>query len=166
MLTYCSLAEESINARLDAVEGKASSSDGMSYLDHFLELVQEESKFLEIRDALKRLNKLDFDKLISSASFLRSSHHNICSNLVRFQLAASEVRTSNTAKVASARVTQMLGLQNIVRSLPFLQKALVGTKSQLLQIVYDVCSTLKYFEAALDDIWTQDAFRPAFVSHR
>ncbi|KIJ58731.1 hypothetical protein HYDPIDRAFT_178027 [Hydnomerulius pinastri MD-312] len=98
-------AEDAINARLDAVE----------------ELVQSEDKFLEIRDALKGLNKLDFDKLISS-------------------LAASEVRASSTAKFASARVSQMLGLQSIVRSLPFLQKALTGSRSQLLQIIHDMIS--------------------------
>lgn len=35
-------------------------------LIHHTELVQNEDRFSEIRDALKHLNKLDFDKLISS----------------------------------------------------------------------------------------------------
>ncbi|KIJ21259.1 hypothetical protein PAXINDRAFT_104273 [Paxillus involutus ATCC 200175] len=98
-------AEDAINARLDAVE----------------ELVQNEDIFSEIRDALKGLNKQDFDKLISS-------------------LAASEVRVSGTAKSASARVSQMLSLQSVVRSLPFLQRALMGSKPQLLQIIHDMIS--------------------------
>ncbi|KIO01684.1 hypothetical protein M404DRAFT_16192 [Pisolithus tinctorius Marx 270] len=97
--------EEAINARLDVVE----------------ELVQREDKFAEVRDALKRLNKLDFDKLISS-------------------LASSEVRVSHATKSAFSRVSQMLSLQSIVRNLPFLQKALAGGRSQLLQIVYDMIS--------------------------
>ncbi|KIK81485.1 hypothetical protein PAXRUDRAFT_35858 [Paxillus rubicundulus Ve08.2h10] len=98
-------AEDAINARLDVVE----------------ELVQSEDRFSEIRDALKGLNKQDFDKLISS-------------------LAASEVRVSGTAKSASARVSQMLNLQSVVRGLPFLQKALMGSKPQLLQIIHDMIS--------------------------
>lgn len=85
------------------------------------ELVQREDKFAEVRDALKRLNKLDFDKLISS-------------------LASSEVRVSHATKSAFSRVSQMLSLQSIVRNLPFLQKALAGGRSQLLQIVYDMIS--------------------------
>ncbi|KIM51244.1 hypothetical protein SCLCIDRAFT_143691 [Scleroderma citrinum Foug A] len=95
-------AEDAINARLDA-------------------LIQNENRFSDVRDALRRLNKLDFDKLISS-------------------LASSEVRVSNVAKSAYSRVSQMLGLQSIVRNLPFLQKALAGTRSQLLQIVYEMLS--------------------------
>ncbi|KAH7920485.1 hypothetical protein BV22DRAFT_1198859 [Leucogyrophana mollusca] len=92
-----------IEARLESVE----------------ELVQSEDKFSEIRDALKMLNKMDFDKLISS-------------------LAATEVQVSSSAKSASARVSQMLSLRNLVKNLPFLQKALNGSRSQLLQIVHDM----------------------------
>lgn len=33
-----------------------------------VELIQSEDKFTEIKDALKALNKMDFDKLISSVS--------------------------------------------------------------------------------------------------
>lgn len=97
--------EDAINARLDVVE----------------ELIQREDKFAEVRDALKRLNKLDIDKLISS-------------------LTSFEVRESHGTKSAFSRVSQMLGLQSIVRSLPFLQKALAGSRSQLLQIVHDMVS--------------------------
>ncbi|KAI6104751.1 muts domain V-domain-containing protein [Pisolithus croceorrhizus] len=98
------IGEDAINARLDVVE----------------ELIQREDKFAEVRDALKRLNRLDFDKLISSAS--------------------PPFRESHGSKSAFSRVSQMLGLQSIVRSLPFLQKALAGSKSQLLQIVHDMVS--------------------------
>ncbi|KII94447.1 hypothetical protein PLICRDRAFT_428887 [Plicaturopsis crispa FD-325 SS-3] len=97
--------QSAIDARLDVVE----------------ELVQSEDRFTEVRDALKTMNKLDFDKLIAS-------------------LAASETQATTTAKVASARVSQMLSLRNMVRSLPLLQSALAGSKSQLLQIIHDMIS--------------------------
>lgn len=54
------------------------------------------------------------------------------------KLAASEACVSNTAKSASARVSQMLNLRNVVRNLPLLQKALEGSRSQLLRIIHDV----------------------------
>ncbi|KAH7910010.1 muts domain V-domain-containing protein [Hygrophoropsis aurantiaca] len=94
---------DAIEARLESVE----------------ELVQSEDKFSAVRDALKTLNKMDFDKLISS-------------------LAATEVHVANTAKSASTRVSQMLSLRNLVKNLPFLEKALGGSKSQLLRIVHDM----------------------------
>ncbi|KAF8555921.1 hypothetical protein OG21DRAFT_1460258, partial [Imleria badia] len=96
---------EAINARLDVVA----------------ELVQNEDRFSEIRDALKHLNKLDLDKLISS-------------------LATLEVRPSNSAKSASARVSQMLSLQSVIRSFPFLRKALANSNSQLLQVIREMIS--------------------------
>ncbi|KAI6043781.1 muts domain V-domain-containing protein [Pisolithus marmoratus] len=114
--------EDAINARLDVVE----------------ELVQREDKFAEVRDALKRLNKLDFDKLIASASppyCLDAAHL-----LFLIQLASSEVRVSHATKSAFSRVSQMLSLQSIIRSLPFLQNALGGCNSQLLQMAYDMIS--------------------------
>ena len=40
--------------------------------------------------------------------------------------------------MASARVAQMLSLKNIVQTMPRLAKALEGSRSQLLHIVYDV----------------------------
>ncbi|KAF8439384.1 muts domain V-domain-containing protein [Boletus edulis BED1] len=85
------------------------------------ELIQNEDRFSQIRDALKYLNKLDFDKLISS-------------------LATLEVRPSNSAKFASTRVSQMLSLQIIIRNLPFLQKVLANSKSQLLQVIHEMIS--------------------------
>ncbi|EGN92714.1 hypothetical protein SERLA73DRAFT_172695 [Serpula lacrymans var. lacrymans S7.3] len=97
--------QSAIDARLDAIE----------------ELVQYEDKFSDTRDALKSLNKMDFDKLISS-------------------LAASEARPSNSPKFASLRVSQMLNLRSFVRNLPLLQKALSGTRSQLLSIIHDMVS--------------------------
>jgi len=51
----------------------------------------------------------------------------------------------------------MLGLQSIVRNLPFLQKALAGTRSQLLQIAYEVFVLPLYLFVILAVIPTQDA---------
>ena len=53
------------------------------------------------------------------------------------KLAASEARQSGTAKVASARVAQMLNLRGVVKNIPLLAKALAGCRSHLLQIVKD-----------------------------
>ncbi|KAL1755189.1 muts domain V-domain-containing protein [Schizophyllum commune] len=93
----------SIDARLDVVE----------------EFVKTEDRFNGVKDALRVLNKMDFDKLIAS-------------------LAASEARPTNNAKPASTRVTQMLSLRNAVKTLPLLYKALEGSQSQLLKIIRDM----------------------------
>ncbi|TFY64076.1 hypothetical protein EVJ58_g2870 [Rhodofomes roseus] len=95
----------SIEARLDAVE----------------ELVQNEDRFNEVKNGLKALNKMDFDKLICS-------------------LAASEARESNTAKPAAVRVSQMLSLRNMVKTMPILSRALGGCRSQLLIIIAEMVS--------------------------
>ncbi|KAJ3537325.1 hypothetical protein NMY22_g5634 [Coprinellus aureogranulatus] len=99
------LVQPSLDARLDAVE----------------ELVQSEDRFSGIRDALKPMNKMDFDKLIVS-------------------LASSEAKENLSAKPASQRVSQMLSLRSIVTQLPALQKALQGSRSQLLRIICDMVS--------------------------
>ncbi|KAJ7153512.1 muts domain V-domain-containing protein [Mycena crocata] len=90
-------------------------------LDVVEELVQSEETFTEIRAALKPLTKMDFDKLIAS-------------------LASFEPKPIMTAKPAAARVAQMLDLRNVVRNLPALQKALQGSQSQLLKIIYEMLS--------------------------
>ncbi|KAI0717509.1 muts domain V-domain-containing protein [Cerioporus squamosus] len=97
--------KSALEARLDVVE----------------ELIQTEERFSEVKDALKSLNKMDFDKLICS-------------------LAASEVREVSSAKLASARVAQILNLRNIVQTLPRLVRALEGSRSQLLQIIAQMIS--------------------------
>ncbi|PCH33162.1 hypothetical protein WOLCODRAFT_93032 [Wolfiporia cocos MD-104 SS10] len=97
--------QSSIEARLDVVE----------------ELIQNENRFNDVKNALKSLHKMDFDKLICS-------------------LAASEARETSTAKPAAARVAQMLSLRNIVKNMPVLAKALAGSRSRLLQIVLDMIS--------------------------
>ncbi|THH14058.1 hypothetical protein EW146_g6239 [Bondarzewia mesenterica] len=114
----------SIDARLDVVE----------------ELIQSEERFTEIKDALKQMNKMDFDKLISS-------------------LAASETRPASTAKAASSRVSQLLNLRNVVKTLPALQKALIGSRSQLLQIICDMISDdrLSKIERLVCDSLNEDA---------
>lgn len=38
----------------------------------------------------------------------------------------------------------MLSLQTVIRSLPFLQKALATSKSQLLQIIHEVCKSIRH----------------------
>ena len=54
------------------------------------------------------------------------------------QLASNETRGASSARTASSRVTQMLKLRDVVRHLPALQKALVGSKNQLLTIICNV----------------------------
>ncbi|KZT24709.1 hypothetical protein NEOLEDRAFT_1156682 [Neolentinus lepideus HHB14362 ss-1] len=97
--------QSAIEARLDAVE----------------ELMQNEETFHAVKDALKTLNKMDFDKLISC-------------------LIASEARVSPTVKPASSRVAQILNLRNIVRNLPILQKVVDGSRSELLRIICEMIS--------------------------
>ncbi|KAI0757543.1 muts domain V-domain-containing protein [Daedaleopsis nitida] len=92
--------KSALEARLDVVE----------------ELIQTEERFTEVKNGLKSLNKMDFDKLICS-------------------LVSSEVREVSSAKLASARVAQMLVLRNIVQTVPRLAKALEGSRTQLLQII-------------------------------
>lgn len=59
--------QSSVEARLDVVEGGyLKTSLACSELKHSIELVQTEDRFNEVKDALKTLNKMDFDKLISS----------------------------------------------------------------------------------------------------
>ncbi|KAF8885255.1 DNA mismatch repair protein MutS [Gymnopilus junonius] len=98
----------SIEARLDVVE----------------ELINKEDLFTYVRDALKTLNKMDFDKLIAA-------------------LASSEAKVTTSARPASQRVLQVLNLRNVVKNLPVLRKALEGSQSQLLQIVYHVLALPK-----------------------
>ncbi|KAI0075934.1 hypothetical protein K474DRAFT_1645947 [Panus rudis PR-1116 ss-1] len=98
-------ANTAIEARLDVVE----------------ELIQHEDRFHEVKDALKTMNKMDFDKLIAS-------------------LAVAEDAEITSPKTASARVNQMLSLRSIVQNLPLLAKALIGSQSNLLQIVHNMIS--------------------------
>ncbi|KAF9042120.1 muts domain V-domain-containing protein [Panaeolus papilionaceus] len=98
-------AHDSIEARLDVVE----------------ELVNEETLFNSVRDALKPLNKMDFDKLIAA-------------------LAASDARPTTSAKPASFRISQILNLRSVIRNLPLLKNALECSRSQLLKIVHSMFS--------------------------
>lgn len=87
--------------------------------------MQSEDRFTEVRDGLKMLNKMDFDKLIAA-------------------LVSSEAKASNTSRPAAARVSQMLELRNLVKNLPLLHKALAGCHSQLLGIVFEVNSSFPW----------------------
>ncbi|KIJ98256.1 hypothetical protein K443DRAFT_104257 [Laccaria amethystina LaAM-08-1] len=93
--------QQSIDARLDVVQ----------------EFINVEDRFTNVRDALKTLNKMDFDKLI---------------------LASSESRAVSNAKPAALRVSQILNLRSVVKNLPLLRKALERSRSQLLVIVHDM----------------------------
>ncbi|KAH8823418.1 muts domain V-domain-containing protein [Flagelloscypha sp. PMI_526] len=99
------IAEATLNARLDVVE----------------ELVQSEDLFTDVRDALRGLNRVDFDKLIAA-------------------FASSEAKPSTTSRPAATRVSQMLDLRNLVKNLPVLQRALRGSQSQLMRIIHDMLS--------------------------
>ena len=57
---------------------------------------------------------------------------------MRIQLASSEARETSSAKTAASRVSQMLNLRDIVKSLPMLAKALAGSRSQLLQVIREM----------------------------
>ena len=100
------------------------------------ELVKSEDLFKEVREALRSLNKMDFDKLVAA---VRAAPFLIYASLTVIKLAASDTRpTLTTAKTAFARVSQMLSLRDAVRSLPLLQSALAGSRSQILRIIHDV----------------------------
>jgi hypothetical protein len=100
------------------------------------EIIQSEDLYADVRDALKTLNKMDFDKLIV---LVRTYIMNcmLCMKMC-LQLASEEARVTTSVKPASARVLQMLNLRNIVKNLPLLQKALAGSRSQLLGIIHEV----------------------------
>lgn len=116
------------------------------------ELVQSEDRFTEIKDALRHLRKVDFDKLISSVRVCTKPRSYM---LTIVQLASNETCEASSARTASSRVTQMLNLKDVMRHLPALQKSLVGSKSELLSIIHDVCyDTLASFStyAAFADV--------------
>ncbi|KAL0950493.1 hypothetical protein HGRIS_007304 [Hohenbuehelia grisea] len=117
--TYTAMASRLLRVNLLAPLTSQTAIDAR--LDVVEELVQTEDMFAAIRAALKAMNKLDFDKLIVS-------------------LASSETRVTNIAKPSSARVTQMLNLRNLLRSIPLLRAALSGSRSQLLQVIHAMLS--------------------------
>ena len=101
-----------------------------------IELIRSEDLFTSVKDGLKRLNKMDLDKLISAVRAV--SFSSVITLSVHIQLASSETRETNTARMASNRVAQMLSLRNLVKNLPLLEKALLGARSELLQIIHHV----------------------------
>lgn len=105
--------------------------------DILSELVQSEDRFMEVKDALKHLCKVDLDKLISSVR-VQIKPQSSSSIFTTMQLASNETREASSARTASSRVTQMLNLKDVMRHLPALQKALVGSKSELLRIICNV----------------------------
>lgn len=89
---------------------------------------------------MKHLCKVDIDKLISAVRIttITSTHLFFVAPSNDVQLASNETREACSARTASSRVTQMLNLRGVVRHLPALQKALIGSKSELLCIICDV----------------------------
>ncbi|KAH7337743.1 muts domain V-domain-containing protein [Rhizoctonia solani] len=87
------------------------------------ELVNDEEKYTAIRDALKLLKKIDFDKLIAQLS--TSDTHPVGG-------------PSGNARGASVRVEQIITLRNVVRSLPGVVRALHGCRSYLLRMMGDM----------------------------
>ncbi|KAF9007936.1 muts domain V-domain-containing protein [Cyathus striatus] len=117
--TYTTMAARLLKVNILSPITTQSSIHGR--LDAVEELIQTEDRFTAIRDALKTLNKMDLDKLIAS-------------------LASSEAHPTATAKPASQRVSQILNLQSVVKNVPLLRKALEGSRSQLLQVIYSMLS--------------------------
>ncbi|KZO99190.1 hypothetical protein CALVIDRAFT_404861 [Calocera viscosa TUFC12733] len=90
----------SINQRLDAVQ----------------ELTDTEDRFTAIKDALRGLKGVDFDKLIAA-------------------LIVSEARPTTNVKIAEQRVGQMLTLRVAVRALKAVRDAVKGCRSDLLRAI-------------------------------
>ncbi|CAE6423869.1 unnamed protein product [Rhizoctonia solani] len=94
-------------------------------IERRLEVVQvnDEEKYTAIRDALKLIKKIDFDKLIAQLS--TSDTHPVGG-------------PSGNARGASVRVEQIMTLRNVVRSLPGVFRALQGCQSYLLRMMADM----------------------------
>ncbi|KAF8641530.1 hypothetical protein AX16_009908 [Volvariella volvacea WC 439] len=117
--TYTAMASRLLRVNLVSPITLNSAIDAR--LDVVQELIRSEDKFNGIKDALKMLNKMDFDKIIAS-------------------LASSETRTLNSVKPATARVAQILNLRTVIKNLEALRESLEGSQSQLLQIIHEMIS--------------------------
>ncbi|KIY64938.1 hypothetical protein CYLTODRAFT_438032 [Cylindrobasidium torrendii FP15055 ss-10] len=117
--TFTTMASRLLRSNLlSPITGQSSIEARLDVVDEF---IKHEDLFTEVKGALKPMNKMDFDKLIVS-------------------LVSSETRPTTTAQGASARVSQMLSLRNIVKCIPQLRDALASSQSQLLRIVHDMVS--------------------------
>lgn len=112
-----------------------------------VEIIQSEDLYADVRDALKTLNKMDFDKLIVSVR-IHIMRCILCMPTF-LQLASEETRVTSSVKPASARVLQMLNLRSVVKNLPLLQKALAGSRSQLLGIIHEARFFLHIYSACV-----------------
>ncbi|CAE6433500.1 unnamed protein product [Rhizoctonia solani] len=102
------------------------------------ELANDEEKYTAIRDALKLLRNIDFDKLIAQLS--TSDTHPVGG-------------PSGNARGASARVEQIMKLREVVRSLPGVVKALQGCRSHLLRMITDMLDDERV--KSIDDMISQ-----------
>ncbi|KAG9014981.1 MutS protein msh4 [Tulasnella sp. JGI-2019a] len=109
-------------------------------LDSVEELINTEDKYNSVKEALRALKKIDLDKLISS-------------------LITSESRPTKTTQVASARVSQMLNLRSVIRSLPTLMTALQGCRSRLLCLIAEMISDerIAKIDALISDALNEEA---------
>ncbi|GAB1520356.1 MutS protein msh4 [Rhizoctonia solani] len=87
------------------------------------ELVNDEEKYMAIRDALKPIRSKDFDELIARLS--TSDTHPIGG-------------PSGNARGASVRVEQIMTLRSVVPGLPEVVRALNGCDSYLLRMIGDM----------------------------
>jgi DNA mismatch repair protein MSH4 len=129
------------------------------------ELVQNEDRFTDVKEALKSLNKMDFDKLISAVSEFFGTVFLTKQTWIIIQLSASEARVTTGAKAASSRVAQMLSLRSMVKSIPALSRALEGSRSRLLKIICEVrIYSLNLYENSLAELQTISDARLAQIA--
>ncbi|KZS90242.1 hypothetical protein SISNIDRAFT_551573 [Sistotremastrum niveocremeum HHB9708] len=117
--------------RMNLLAPHSSHSHIEERLDAVDELVKLDDRFQNVKDALKLLAKEDLDKLIGG-------------------LVASEAREVSTAKSAFARITQMLNLRNLIRVVPMIHDALVGSKTPMLREIAEICQDERFAE--LDEL--------------
>ena len=132
-----SIDHKAIEARLDVVAGK------FLFHEHLSRTNQQQSSFstktgspmfAELWSCWTRWTLINWSSRSDDYTLVQASWL----IYLDWQLASSETRPTTTAKGASARVSQMLSLRNLVRNLPSLKRALSGSQSQLLQVVHEV----------------------------
>ncbi|KAF8170384.1 muts domain V-domain-containing protein [Pholiota molesta] len=136
--TYTPMASRLLRVNILSPITVQSSIDARLDVASFIELINAEDRFTYVRDALKTLNKMDFDKLIAA-------------------LCSSEARVTASSKPASYRILQVLNLRNVVKNLPLLRQALKGCQSQLLRIVYDSDERIDKIEKLVSEHLNEDS---------
>ncbi|KAF8315442.1 hypothetical protein DL93DRAFT_2166804 [Clavulina sp. PMI_390] len=104
--------QRSIELRLDAVE----------------EIVQAEDLYGSVKSSLKTMDKVDFDKLITSI------------------IAQSPENQTINPRDASRHLVALLQLRNVVRCIPAICQSLSGTSSQILRTIGTILSDQRVIE--------------------